>query len=65
MKIIYLIINNNPLVLFVECTETNCKTSNVNGLCISSFLNKMGCYLGVKEKLHNDECLIHTITGKV
>ena len=43
----------------------DCKTSYVNGLCISILLNKMGWYLGVKGKLHNDECLIKIFTGKV
>ena len=40
-------------VLFVGCTEMNWKTSVVNGLCISIFLDNMGLLLGVIVKLHN------------
>ena len=58
LKIIYPVIKNNSSVLFIECTEMNLKTSDVNGLCISVFLNKMGCYLGVIWNLRNNECLI-------
>ena len=41
------------------------KISDVNGLCISIFLNKMGWYLGVIGRIHNDEYLIYILTGKV
>ena len=43
----------------------NCKTSYVTGLCISIFLDNMGWFLGVIENIHNDECLIYTLTGNV
>ena len=36
-----------------------------NGLCVSIFLKNLGWYLGVIEKLQNDECLIYIFTGKV
>ena len=49
------VIKNNSSVILIECTETNWKKSYVNGLCISVFLNKIGWYLGVIWKLHNDE----------
>ena len=39
--------------------------SDVNGLCISIFLDKMGCFWGVIGKLHNYECLIYIFTGNV
>ena len=52
-------------VLFIECTEMNSKSSDVNGLCISIFLDKMVWFLGVIGKLHNDECLIYIFTGNV
>ena len=65
LKRIHPVINNNSSVLFIECTEMNRKTSNVNDFCISIFLNKMGWYLGFIGKLCNDECLIYIFTGKV
>ena len=40
----------------------NHKTSNINGLCTSVFLDNMGWYLGVIGKLHNYECLIYMFT---
>ena len=43
----------------------NWKTSDVNGLCISIFLNRMGWYLVVIGNIHNDECLIYIFTEKV
>ena len=43
----------------------NWKTSDVNGLCIFSLLDKMGWFFGVTVKLHNDECLIYIFTGNV
>ena len=43
----------------------NRKASNVNGFCISIFLDKMVCYLGVIGKLNNDDCLIYIFTEKV
>ena len=48
---------NKSSVIFIECTEMDWKTSDVNGLCISIFLNNMGWYLGVIGKHHIDECL--------
>ena len=65
VKIRYLVIDNNSSVLLIKWTEMNWKTSNVNGFCISIFFNKMGSYLGVIRNLHNDECLIYILTGKV
>ena len=53
------------MVLFIECTEMNWKTSDINGLCSSIFLDRMGWLLGVIGKLHNDECLIYIFTGNV
>ena len=55
LKIRHPIIKNSQSVTFVECTEMNWKTLDVNGFYISIFLNKMGWYLNVIEKLHNDE----------
>ena len=43
----------------------NWKTSDINGLCISIFLYKMGWFLGIIVKLHNNECLIYIFTGNV
>ena len=43
----------------------DCKTSYVNGLCISTFLNKIGFHLGAIVNLHNDSCLMYIFTGKV
>ena len=43
----------------------NWKTSNVNGLFIYILLDKMGWFLGVIGKPHNDECLIYIFTGNV
>ena len=56
---------NNSLVIFIEWNEINCKTSDINGLCISIVFNKMGWHLGVIGKVHNDKCLIYILTGKV
>ena len=46
---------NISSALFIECTKMNWKTSDANGLCIPIFFNKMGWYLGVIIKIHNDE----------
>ena len=43
----------------------NWKTSDVNGLCISIFLDDMGWFFGVIGKFHNDECLIYIFTVNV
>ena len=43
----------------------NWRGTDANGLYVSIFLKKMGWYLGVIGKLHNDECLIYIFTGKV
>ena len=43
----------------------NCKTSYLNGLCISIFLDKMGWLLDVIGKPHNDEYLIYIFTVTV
>ena len=43
----------------------NWKTSDVNGLFVSIFLDEMGWLLGVIEKLHNYECFIYIFTGNV
>ena len=64
MKRIYPVIKNSS-VIFVECTEMNWKISDVNGFCVSILLDKMGCYLGVIGKLHNDEFLIYIFIGKI
>ena len=61
----YSVILKKSSVLFISYTELNWKTSSVNGLCISFLLNNMGWYLGVIGKIHNDECLIYMIKGKV
>ena len=60
----YPFIQKKSSVLSIECTEINCKTSGVNGLCISVLLNNMGWYFGVIGKIHNCECLIKIFTGK-
>ena len=60
----YPVLKKSP-VPFIKCTEMNWKTSDVNGLCNSIFLDNMGCFLGVIGKLHNDECLIYIFTGNV
>ena len=59
------VLKTNPSVLFIECTEMNWKTSDVNGLCVSIFLDKMGWLLGVKGRFHNDERLMYIFTGNV
>ena len=41
------------------------KTTGVNGLYASILLNKIGWYMGVIGKLHNNELLIYKLTGKV
>ena len=64
MKIRYPV-KKKPSVLFIECTEMNWKTSDVNGLFISIFLDKMGWFLGVIGNFHNDECLIQVFTRNV
>ena len=43
----------------------NWKISYVNGLCISIFLDKMGWFLAVIGKIHNDKYLIYIFTGNV
>ena len=43
----------------------NWKTSYRNGFCIQIFLDNIGWFLGVIEKLHNDECIIYIFTGNV
>ena len=43
----------------------NWKTSYVNGLCVSIFLDNMGWFFGVIGKFHNDEYLIYIFTGNV
>ena len=43
----------------------NRKISDVNVLCISIFLYKMGWFLGVIEKLNNYECLTYIFTENV
>ena len=53
------------MVPFIESTEMNMKTSDLNCLSILILLNKMGWYLGVIVKLHNDECSIYIFTWKV
>ena len=52
-------------VLFVKCTEINCKGTDENGLCVSIFLKNMGWYLVVIGKLQNDECLVYIFTSKI
>ena len=56
---------NNSSVILIECNEMNWKPLDVNVLCISILLNKMGLYLGVIGKLHDDECLIYIFTEEV
>ena len=43
----------------------NWKTSDVNFLCLSVLLDKMGWFLGGIGKSHNDECLIYIFIGNV
>ena len=43
----------------------NWKTANVDCLCISIFLNKVGWYLGVILMLHNEDCFVYILKGKV
>ena len=64
MKIKYPVLKKTS-VLFIERTEINWKTSDVDGLCTLFFLHKMRWLLGVIVKLHNDECLICIFTGNV
>ena len=52
-------------VLFIECTEMNWKTSDVNFLCLSVLLDMMGWFQGGIGKSHNDECLIYIFIGNV
>ena len=54
----YPIIKKNASVIFIECTEMNCKHKYENGLCVSILLENMGWYLGVIGNIHNDERLI-------
>ena len=61
----YPVIKNNSLVLFVERTGMNWKTSDVTGFCITILFNNMGWYLGVIGNLHNNEYLIYIFTYKV
>ena len=61
----YSVLKKNSSGIFIEWTEMNWKTSDVNGLFISIFLNNMGWYLGVIGKLYNYECLIYIFTDKV
>ena len=53
----------NSSVIFIKYIETNWKTSDVNGLCISILLDNMGWLLGVIGIPHNGECLIYIFTG--
>ena len=53
------------MVILIECTEMNWKTSDVNGFCLSIFLDKMGWFFGFIGKLHNDELLIYIFTENV
>ena len=43
----------------------NWKTLDLNGLCISIFLDNMEWFLGVIVKLNNDECLIYIFTENI
>ena len=65
VKNIYHILKTNSLVLFIEFTEMNWKSSDVNVLCMSILLDKMGWFLGVIGKLHNDECLTYIFIRSV
>ena len=56
---------NNSSVILIECNEMNWKSLDVNVLCISTLLNKMGWYLGAIVNIHNDKCLIYKFAGKV
>ena len=55
----------NSSVIFIECTEINWKTPDINGLCITIFLDKMEWFLVVLGKLHNDECLMYIFTANI
>ena len=59
------VIKNNSSGTLIDFTETNWKTTNVNGLFDSIFLNNIGWYYGVIGNLHNYKCLIYIFTDKV
>ena len=56
---------NNSSVIFIECTKMNRKTVDVNGFCISILLSKMGWYLGVIGKIHNNDFKYTYSQGKL
>ena len=64
VKIRYSVLKK-PSVILIECTEMNWKKLDVNGLCISNFLDQMGWLFGVIGMLHNNKGLINIFTGNV
>ena len=52
-------------VLLIEYTEITWNNIYENVLFVSIFIKYMGCYLGVIEKINNDEFLIYIFTGGV
>ena len=52
-------------VLFIECAELNWNRKNAYGLRVYIFLKDTGWYLGVIQKLHDNEFLIYIFISRV